>query len=376
MWYNIDMKPVNPFIISGYRGPEYFCDREKETQKVISALVNERNVTLMAPRRYGKTGLIKNVFHRLGDEFATVYIDIYATNNLREFTEMLANSVIGALDTTSEKALQSVGRFFKALRPVVTPEAGGGFSFSLSVEKDDAEVTLKGVFDYLASKDRRIVVAIDEFQQILNYPEKGTEALLRGYIQFLENTSFIFAGSRHHLMSEMFAMPKHPFYNSTDIMELSVIDKDVYSRFVEGFLAVEGRGFSLEAFSALYARFDGVTWYVQSVLNRIWANGGGLTTPDQVERMVADVLSDRALTYHDLFALQNDVAKLLLKGIARERCVSEITAGGFLARHHITAPSSVRAALPALLENDLVYRTDKGYIVYDYLFAEYLRSLP
>ena len=81
------MKPNNPFVISGYRGPEYFCDRVRETGKLVSALVNERNVTLMAPRRYGKTGLVKNVFHSLPEEYATIYVDIYSTENLHEFTQ-------------------------------------------------------------------------------------------------------------------------------------------------------------------------------------------------------------------------------------------------------------------------------------------------
>ena len=99
------MKPNNPFVISGYRGPEYFCDRVRETDKVVSALVNERNVTLMAPRRYGKTGLVRNVFNSLPKEYAPIYVDIYSTANLNEFTQVFASAVIGALDSNVEKAL-------------------------------------------------------------------------------------------------------------------------------------------------------------------------------------------------------------------------------------------------------------------------------
>ena len=69
-------------MTSGYRGSEYFCDRVEETRKMVSALTNERNVTLMAPRRYGKTGLVHNVFNALPSDYATVYIDIYATRNI------------------------------------------------------------------------------------------------------------------------------------------------------------------------------------------------------------------------------------------------------------------------------------------------------
>ena len=367
------MKPNNPFVISGYRGPEYFCDRVRETGKLVSALVNERNVTLMAPRRYGKTGLVRNVFHSLPEEYATIYVDIYSTENLHEFTQAFASAVVGALDSSVDKALGAVGRFFKAVRPMVTPDGTGGVSFSFTIDKNATEATLQGVFDYIASKERRIVLAIDEFQQIMSYPEKGTEALLRSRIQFLGNANFIFAGSRHHLMGEMFTSPRHPFYQSTDIMSLDVIAADAYCPFAERFFHDAGRGFSAEAFSMLYNRFDGVTWYVQSVLNRIWGEGGSLESGKDVDIAVDSLVEDRALTFHDLLVAQTEVGKMLLRAIASEGKVRELTAGEFLRRHSLTAPSSVRTALPALVEHDLVYRSSDGYMVYDYFFAEYLR---
>ena len=369
------MKPNNPFVISGYRGPEYFCDRVRETEKVVSALVNERNVTLMAPRRYGKTGLVRNVFHSLPEEYDTIYVDIYSTENLNEFTQTFASAVVGALDSAVDRALGAIGRFFKAVRPTVTPDGTGGVSFSFAVDKTATESTLQGVFDYIASKERRIVVAIDEFQQIMGYPEKGTEALLRSRIQFLENANFIFAGSRHHLMGEMFMSPRHPFYQSTDIMSLDVIEADSYCPFAERFFREAGRGFSPDVFRNLYDRFDGVTWYVQSVLNRIWGEGWSLESEKDVDVAVESLVEDRALTFHDLLAAQTDVGKMLLRAIASEGKVRELTAGEFLRRHSLTAPSSVRTALPGLENHDLVYRSHDGYMVYDYLFAEYLRRI-
>ena len=93
-----------------------------------------------------------------------------------------------------------MGRLFSAIRPTLTSGESGEISLSFSVDKIKAEMTLNGIFDYLASKKNRVVIAFDEFQQILEYPEKGTEALLRSRIQFLENVNFIFFGiaASHH----------------------------------------------------------------------------------------------------------------------------------------------------------------------------------
>lgn len=369
------MKHTNPFVIAGYRAPEFFCDRERETEKLLSAFANDRSVTLLAPRRYGKTGLIRNVFYHAPKDWATVYADVYATTNLREFTQTLANAVVGSLDTVAEKAVSAVGRFFKSVRPTMTPTEAGGVSFSFSVEAPNAEATLGEVFDYVASKDRRVVIAIDEFQQILTFPEKGTEALLRSRIQFLQNATFVFAGSRHHLLGEMFASPRRPFYQSTDVLSLDVIPLDRYAAFAGRFFRDGRRPFSESAFASLWKRFDGVTWYLQSVLNRIWGEGGGLSSEADADAAVRSLVEDRALTFHDLLATQSGVGRALLKAVAAERVVPEITASAFLRKHGLSAPSSVRTALPVLLDRDLLYRSESGYVVYDRLFADYLRAL-
>ena len=86
-----DRASANPFLTYGYAGPEYFCDRKQETADLLSALRNGRNVTLTAPRRMGKTGLIKNAFHQIGledDGVACIYLDIFPTRNLHDFIQM------------------------------------------------------------------------------------------------------------------------------------------------------------------------------------------------------------------------------------------------------------------------------------------------
>ena len=72
------MKQKNPFLTAGYAGEDYFCDRRSETARLIAAFENDRNVTLIAPRRYGKTGLIKNALEKMPDGFAGIYLDIFA----------------------------------------------------------------------------------------------------------------------------------------------------------------------------------------------------------------------------------------------------------------------------------------------------------
>ena len=235
----------NPFVIYGYKGAEYFCDRQKETESIMRALHNERNVALISPRRIGKTGLIHHAFAQIAQaqpDIRCFYMDINATRNLQQFVELFAKTVIGK-----------------------------------SVSNDQKEESLKHVLDYLKDSGKRIYVAIDEFQQIAEYPEKNVEALLRSYIQFIPNVVFVFAGSKQHIMAEMFTSAKRPFYQSSQMLSLSPIDKKVYCDFANSLMTRKNMSLSDDVFGYIYDVMDGQTWYVQHILNRLYDRGGGLT---------------------------------------------------------------------------------------------------
>ena len=367
------MEPNNPFILVGYQGPDYFCDREKETQKLLSWIENGSNVTLIAPRRYGKTGLIRNVFHYLPKNTIGIYLDIYATRDLMDFTRQFAAAIAGSVNGPIEKTMSAVAQFFKSCRPTVTPQEDGLLKFSFDIAPSQTETSLKETFAYLKSHElQRIVIAIDEFQQILEYPEKGTEALLRSLIQEVPWVRFIFAGSRQHLMGEMFATAKHPFYNSTDILSLATIDRGKYADFARQFFEQTGKPFSTEAFDALYSRFDGVTWYVQRVLNHLWTLGNGLASVRQIEEAVTELVEDRSLVFRDLLDSQNDVTRKLLPAIASFGPVAKPTSAAFLKKCALSA-SSVRSAITNLCDHDIIYKSESGYIVYERLFGEWLK---
>ena len=270
--------------------------------------------------------------------------------------------------------LSSIACFFKSCRPTITPQENGMPQFSIDVLPHQAEATLQEAFAYLQAKNRDVVIAIDEFQQILEFPEKGTEALLRGFVQSVPNVRFIFAGSRHHLMGEMFMSAKHPFYQSTDIMSLNVIDYEAYLSFAEERFINTNQPFEEEAFKALYDRFSGITWYMQIVMNRLWEQGTGLSSKQQINDIIKELITDRMLVFRDLYFSQTESCQSLLSAIARDGEAHEVFSGNFLTRHKLTASSTVRSALKSLEDKDLVYRTENGYIVYDRILAEWLRS--
>lgn len=366
----------NPFVVYGYKGSRYFCDREKETEAIIRALENERNITLMAPRRIGKTGLIHHVFEQMRAQHSDIYcfyVDIFPAKNLDQFVQLLAQNILGGLDTPSESALRKLGLVFSSLRPTLSFDNVTGLpTFSVDIAPGEGEQSLRQVFDYLRQSGKRCYIAIDEFQQITEFPEQGTEALLRSYIQFIPNVYFIFAGSQQHLMTEMFLSAKRPFYQSSQMVHLAEIDEDKYMQFANCFFKDKGLELTADVFANLYHRLDGQTWYVQAVLNRLYANVIDDITVNDINTAIDELVEEQSIAFESYYAGLTNNQALLLRAIAKEGRVKSPMAQSFIRQYRLPAQSSVKMALSALTDRQFIYRYNDAYIVYDRFFALWL----
>lgn len=371
--------PLNPFICQGYESPKYFCDRDKETKLMISTLYNGRNITLISPRRLGKTGLIWNTFHQIQSEnkdAICIYIDIFPTKNQHELVNMLGSAVFNAAISKGKVFGRKILDVLGSLRPLVGIDSLTGMpNVTLNIDPAQSEMSIKSIFSHLNRIEKEVFIAIDEFQQINNYPETGTEAMLRSHIQFLHNIHFIFSGSKQHLMSEMFMSPQRPFYQSTDIMNLLPLNENVYYEFANSFFKDNGGVLNEEVFHELYNTFDGYTWYIQSILNRLYENYRKVESVEQLRGTILFVTESKSPQYESLTQLLTENQFALLKAIAKEGIVTEPTGKDFLKKYRLSSASSIKTALESLSDKELIYRQSNGYIVYDRFLGIWLSRL-
>ena len=369
----------NPFVFQGYEGPEYFCDRKEETKNVISALKNGRNITLISPRKIGKTGLINHAFYQIKKEnkdAICIFVDIFSTKNLQEFVETLGRAVIEDALEREKSFANKVLDFFKGLRPTITPDLMTGLpTVSVSVVPVQAEYTLKSIFTHLNELNKPVYLAIDEFQQITEYPEMGTEAMLRSYIQFIHHVKFIFSGSKKHLMEEMFCAPNRPFYQSTQLMNLESLHEETYYDFAKAFFEAKNGSFDRQVFHNIYQRFDGYTWYLQAILNRLYEQWKKVETDRQAVEAILFHVNTLAPHYQMLTSFLTDNQLSLMKAIAHAEIVNQPLGNDFLKRFDLPSASSVKSALSVLVDKDLVYQTPKGYIIYDRFLGLWLKRI-
>lgn len=370
----------NPFVTKGYAGPDYFCDRVKETQQLVELTTNGNNMALISPRRVGKTDLIHHCFQQpaIKDHYYTFHIDIYATSSLRDFVNVFGRAILEELKPKGKAVWEKFLNILRSLRSEITYDVNNFPTWSLGLGNIEyPETTLEEIFLYLSNADKPCMVAIDEFQQITKYSDSpNIEATLRTYIQKCVNATFIFSGSKRHLMGQIFTSPSRPFYQSVMIMNLSPIPVEKYTEFAQQKFNTYGKAIDADVVEAVYHRFDAVTSCLQRTLNVLFlkTTPNGQCTVEMVDKAVEYILDLFNETYSDLFDKIPEKQREVLLAIAKEGKAKEITGKTFVKRHHLQTVSVVTAAVRGLLDKDFLTESKGTYMVYDPFFALWLQQ--
>ncbi len=370
---------MNPFLTNNYNGPEFFCDREAETQLLLSHIANQNNTVFFAQRRIGKTALIKHVFYLLQKKKTNcIYLDIYATRHLKDFTNDLANAIYQIFPIR-----KTVGKHFmeslKLLRPIISlDEVSGTPQLSLDITRTHQyEKTIVQLLQFLDTQNTKVVIAIDEFQQILNYPEKNIEALLRSAIQRLKNVQFIFCGSNQNMMHHIFNSAKRPFYASAKNIHLRRINTNVYKDFIEEIFARYKIKVDKNALELILELTCGHTYYTQCLCNEIFALHDKRINEEKVYMALRELLLSNEGVYYQYRNLLTATQWKLLKAIAVDEKVDQPYSQNFIHSHLLGTSAIVKRSLESLIAKEMIYHhtdLDKPYYeVYDKFLMRWLQ---
>ena len=367
-------------MTKGYAGAEYFCDRVKETKQLMELTTNGNNMALISPRRVGKTDLIHHCFQQpeIKDKYYTFHIDFYATTSLKDFVNVFGRAILDELKPKGKVVWEGYLNVLRSLRSEITYDINNFPIWSLGLgDIDNPDTTLDEIFEYLKNADKPCMVAIDEFQQITKYADSpNIEATLRTYIQKCINATFIFSGSKRHMMGEIFTSPTRPFYQSVLVMNLRPISLEKYAEFAQEQFEKFGKKIDGDVVADVYYRFDAVTSCIQRMLNVLFLKTlpGQQCSIDMVDGAVSYILDMFTETYNDLLNKMPEKQREVFLAIAREGKATGITSKAFIKRHHLQTVSVVTAAIRGLLDKDFITQDKNTYMVYDPFFALWLRE--
>jgi hypothetical protein len=325
----------------------------------------------------GKTGLIMNVGEKLkADNYHLIYLDVLGTDNLNTFINMFGSAIFKLKEPLAKKIPRLFSAFLKSLRPTVNYDALTGMpSLAFAIDSSEkAILTLEEIFGYLQKISEKIpvVVAIDEFQQISEYPESNVEAILRKNVQFLSDVQFIFSGSNKHILQSMFTNAKRPFYQSTQMFHLEEIADEAYTNFIAHHFNASKKQISAQAIEYILQVTRRHTYYVQYCCNRIFASGKRKIEKQDAEAEFKKLLLENESYYFEYRNLITTQQWNLLIALAKENGIKEINSGEFLKRYNLSNAASVKRGVEALLKKELICSLDAKYYVYDVFLAQWL----
>lgn len=373
---------TNPFILEPHVPKELFCDRAEEQKLMLYYLQNNANITLISPRRYGKTGLIYRVFDEIRamqDDIDCYYVDIYSSQSLEGFISLLTEAVMKVLRKKDliERFLNILGN----IRPTLsydpfTNATQVSYAFVNEVQKKQ---TLKSILDYLEGQKHKVVIAIDEFQQIREYEDDiSMEALLRTYIQPLQNVHFIFCGSKKHVMANMFTDASKPFYESTQCLFLEPISHDVYKTFIRDKFSMGRKEISDDVIDMILRWSFRHTFYTQTLCYHLFMSSGKSVTMKDFHETVSMILRQRENTFLEQRNLLTSGQWKFLMALSKEEVLTKPTSSEFLNTHRLGSASATSRMLNSLLEKELILQETSlqgaTYRVYNVFLLRWLAS--
>jgi len=351
----------------------------------MEAINSGRSITLHSIRRMGKTVLIQHLFHQLGSKrhIIVIYLDIFDITSAKDFLNILSSKIIGAIEKSNEGFIKKITKYFGKYRPVFSIDTmTGSPSVSLDLKnEEDIIYSLDMVFSIINEQKKKIVIAIDEFQQFNQFQLKTMPATIRKYMQSSGKVVFIFSGSQRDLLLDITASPKQALYRSTQMLPLGRINQEAYFEFIEKQFRLARRKMTDDVIN------DGLTWtmhhtyYTQYYFNRLFALQLKSISIKDTEAIKMQILKENQIVFHNYKNLMTAAQWKLLKAIGKESVLSEPTSQAFLTKYKLGAHSTVRRSLQALLDAQMIYQEydeelqKNIYKVYDVFLSRWLERL-
>lgn len=368
----------NPFVYGKEVTKENFCNRPDEIKELTRDIENSQSVLIYSQRRFGKTSLIKRVYEQLSPDVVRVYADLYPVLSDEDFISIYAEAVSRVVTGGVTEKIKELASVFTKIRPVFSMDQSGRPTFSVEVKASEVKLyledVLESVFRYTEKVNKRAVVCFDAFQQIGQLKTDRLEKYMRSKFQAHKNVSYIFMGSKKHLIHDMFNNPNRPFYRSAKPFPLGKINEAELKHFIGRKFADSGKSISGELIDKIISVCESHPYYVQYLCHIIWeqAIDRGSITGQDFEDSLGLLLQRESSTYEATWDLLSVKQRQVLIALSEMSSGEKIFSADFLHENKLGSASSVQRTLNSLIDKDLVDKTGGRYSVIDMFLKKWI----
>ncbi len=375
---------TNPFVYGEVVPAAAFVDRTVELDRLVRDLAAAQKVFLISPRRYGKSSLVRRALAVMSRRGAlTVDVTVSSFSSYVAFLEGYARALIAA-ESQWEKARSWLRDAVRSARAEVRydPQQSplGALSVSFPGVRSDRDVSrlAQEVFALparlAASRGRKVVVALDEFQAIAGFNGGSVEHAMRAAVQHQREVGYVFAGSEPSLMERMLG-PKRPFYKAGPVMRLEKIPADEFAAFIDARFLRSGMRPEPGFGAAVVELAGNLPYDVQRLAHETWddvkARKAKKATLDDLHQALKRLLVEHHMMFEAVWQRLTLAQRAVLRAVVLEDG-HELLSADARTRHRLGGPSTVQAALAALVRQDLIARDGNRYTVVDSLMREWV----
>ena len=329
-----------PFQYGRLAEADSFIDRIDDRRELKNFLSHGINTILVSPRRWGKSSLVKESMKELVEEEKNIkvcFLDAYKIHTEEEFYNKFASAIIQGVSSTLEQ------KWILQL-----PE-------KIAIEK--------GI---------RVIVCIDEFQQLANIPHwERLESMLRSEWQLQHHTTYCLYGSKMHMMKKIFNNSRSPFYKFGQMMQLKRISKEYWLPYIVNNFEATGKHITEEQAERLCEKVKYNSWYVQQYCFFVWSHTDGIVSDGDIDRQLDMVIDTNAETF------QNELDDLVPSQIALLKAIASgethFNAKGVVEKYRLGQSQTITRNKKTLVEKDLVEKTRDTFSFVDPLFELWLK---
>lgn len=373
------MNDVSTFIYGKAVGGQNFTDRVKETARLKMNFEAGMNSIIISPRRIGKTSLVKHVIEQMDDSVKVVFMDIYRCRNEYDFYELFASKIISQCTSKMEQAVALAKEMIMSINPKFTLGWGSDKTMTLSLgisKHTNTPEEILSLPERISQKlGRRIVVCIDEFQQIGEIPDSlDVQKRLRTVWQHQQNTSYCFFGSKRHMMLNLFQNNKMPFYQFGDMFFIGRIPTEEWVPFIQERFQSRGVKISVEYAEKICNAVENYSSYVQQLAWNVLANAHAevdeQTFEIGLEAMMAQMIPLFVEQTAGLTTYQLNFLRAICHGFHRDFGREEV-----MSLYPMGTRNNLTRIISAVVSRELVELQDDGtYDIPDPLFKVWLRE--
>lgn len=369
---------MNPFKYGQIVEGEYFYDREVELKRIKSTLAGGNNIVLYAPRRYGKSSLVKKALKELNiDGFITVYLDFMPIYSRDLFIKSYSKLIAENENNPIEKTVKKISKLIRGIVPSISFNQQGNPEFSFSYIQGAEKVeTLEDVINLpekFATTKKKWIIAFDEFQEITKLNGESFEKILRSLIQHHKNVSYIFFGSRTHLLRDMFSNKNRAFYNSAMLMNLNTIDNQYSIRYLQKQFNKDSIKISEEVAEYIIDSVNSIPYYIQFIAAEIWQqviNKNTEITTYHVDEAINIVIELKSDYYWELTSKHTNYRKKVLSALCNSS--TGIFSKEVNDKYNLGANSTTQKALLSFIEDGIIEAHNNSYEFTDPIYKLFL----